>query len=149
MKALSLFFPKEGVNPREQALRHAAARVREVLSKAPKQLLDYLMHEFDLTEDKLAGLKKKNGPIDFELFDGIKGALGLSWRDVLGKPDLSNGAREHWEQQCQESPMFFAAPIMDVEGDSERVALSDEERKELELELYVRLRAVDELAWDK
>lgn len=146
MKALALF-----CKGKAEILGRMRKRIAERLSQESEAFRTQIAQEFDLAETDVERLKVGTMTVDFSLFDRLKGVLGIPIQDVLGPPRFTNGARLYWERQCQsESPMFFAAPSKEPEGAGDKENIPDKkERKRIELELYVRLRAIDELAWDK
>ena len=145
MNAIALF-----CKDKVEIFKKMSEKIAEVLSKKSEVFCEQIAREFDLTPAQVKQLKSGTKTVDFALFDRLKGALEIPIQDVLGSPHFTPQTRHYWEKQCQfESPMFFAAPSLEEGGAGCKGHIPDEERKRIELDLYVRLRAIDELAWDK
>ena len=137
--ALSLF-----PNGKEGVLERMNKKVSKVLCKKNPKFCRCFAEEFDLDTKEIKKLKQGTFNVDFKFFEKIKGALGLSLHDILGKPKFRNeNEKVFWSKQCQVMPMALTAPSKEP-GHSTPQQQGDD----IELNFYLRRRAVHELVWN-
>lgn len=137
--ALSLFpGRKDGV------LERMRTKVKKTLSNKDPQFLKWFAEEFDLTEHRVESLISGNDHVDFHFFEKVKEALDISIHDVLGKPFFRDGEKDDWSKQLKLNPMVLGAPAGKSNAEKS-IQKEDQVRKDRELKLYVRLRAISEL----
>ena len=145
--ALSLFDgEKDGVLSRMRIL------IQENLSHKNDSFIKELAEKTGCSFEYLKLLKKGHDPqgeedkdkFVFNVFQRIEGPLNLSIHHALGSPSLKNGKKEHWQRQRKiENPIFFIGRTGKGTGSDAELSQEDEDSKELDL--YVKLRAIEEL----
>lgn len=147
-KALSLFDGgKKGVLSRMQGL------IQERLSQKNSSFIKSLAEKTDCMFEEINTIVKHrddeqieqdHGRLVFKVFMRVESPLNISIHDALGLLSFKNGAKDYWQQQRKiENPIVFIGRT----GKSavSNINFSQEERDNKELDLYVRLRAIEEL----
>lgn len=126
--------------------------IRKKLSHKKSSFVKKLAEKTGCSFEYINLLKNREDPQEqevqdklvFNVFQRIEGPLNLSIHHALGSPSFKNGEREHWQRQCKiENPIFFIGGT--GKGKGSNTNLSQEEKDSKELDLYVRLRAIEEL----
>ena len=141
-KAIFLFSEEGIAGVLNKMALMVAKSLSDKVNNEPK-FIEWFAEEFGLKKDKIKRLQEGKEKINFHFFEQIKGALGLSIHQVLGEPSLSEDETPYWKKQKEINPMVLTAP---VKG-SRNNRFVKKEHDDTELKLYVRLRAIHELAW--
>lgn len=85
--------------------------------------------------------------VTYELFEKLEGPLDLVINQILGEPTFSDDSeKEYWDRQRLEaSPMLIAGGLAQL--DDTKKKRGRETKEGIGLNLYLRLRAIEELAW--
>jgi hypothetical protein len=126
---------------RTAILKRMTQLVRDKLRKMPAAQVVALERGANLPSGLLFGIVARDQVVDLEVFDKLSALLELSLSDVLGSPDFDELARSYWERDLAMNPTVVAA----VSGASEE----EPEKTAADLRIYVTLRAITELAWER
>lgn len=135
--ALSLFGGRDKIIDRMTKTVCERLKPNNPCKYKPSQLEKYL----NLPPRLLEQIKQGQNTVDVELFEKLKGPLGLcSIYEILGSPDFKSdeALRGHWEKERKTDPMHVVAR----EGGQAQGEIPDEP---ISLEFYVTLRAIGEL----
>jgi hypothetical protein len=135
LKALDLF------GGRDRVVNRMTSAVRDKLKDGCSHTYEELEKHFNLRRGVLEQIKNGQKKLNVDLFERLRGALGLSSiYDVLGPPDFNGDGcmLRSWEAQRKLSPMHVVAPERGQGGNG----MHDER---LSLAFYVTLRAIGEL----